>query len=51
MRIEKGKFYQQYFIIPAIGIKKTYGYDAEEIFLAFAWLNRGIAILIYTKKD
>lgn len=50
-RIITGKFYNQFYILPAIGLKRTnIQDDSEEYHIAFAWFNRGISILIFVKK-
>lgn len=50
-RFEAGKFYNQIFIHPTIGIKKFYSTEGIHIALVFAWLKRGFHIVIFTKKD
>lgn len=50
-RFEIGRFNQQFFILPAFGAKKTYTYDGTTYYINFAWLNRGLAMRLFTIKD
>lgn len=56
-RVEKGRFYNQIFLLPAVGIKTGFERIEEETesreyrYIAFAFLKRGISIRLFETRS